>query len=234
LSEGNVTWPTIHHQKYIATNSAYTIFFFFQAEDGIRDRNVTGVQTCALPIYADPSGLGQQLADGGAGDADLVGDLGLPQPVEVVRGGGAMEQMQVHRRPEHGAPPLPRVGPQCAAGRSRPILRPRPVSAVANGTIVPHFCHRGKRSVDRGEIPSGDGRMDRHARRGATGHEAAREKRHGMTTAVSAVLGVDVGTASTKGVLVALDGTILRSAVREHEVERPAPGHVEMDAEIWW
>src|SRR5207249_7451026 len=28
-------------------------FFFFQAEDGIRDRNVTGVQTCALPICAD-------------------------------------------------------------------------------------------------------------------------------------------------------------------------------------
>src|SRR5699024_12561625 len=26
------------------------MFFFFQAEDGIRDRNVTGVQTCALPI----------------------------------------------------------------------------------------------------------------------------------------------------------------------------------------
>src|SRR3712207_7731153 len=27
------------------------IFFFFQAEDGIRDIGVTGVQTCALPIY---------------------------------------------------------------------------------------------------------------------------------------------------------------------------------------
>src|SRR5438067_4619197 len=27
-----------------------TALFFFQAEDGIRDRNVTGVQTCALPI----------------------------------------------------------------------------------------------------------------------------------------------------------------------------------------
>src|SRR5437870_10941425 len=26
------------------------IFFFFQAEDGIRDGHVTGVQTCALPI----------------------------------------------------------------------------------------------------------------------------------------------------------------------------------------
>src|SRR5438093_10459274 len=27
------------------------VFFFFQAEDGIRDWSVTGVQTCALPIY---------------------------------------------------------------------------------------------------------------------------------------------------------------------------------------
>src|SRR5205823_9606710 len=29
----------------------YFFFFFFQAEDGIRDKLVTGVQTCALPIY---------------------------------------------------------------------------------------------------------------------------------------------------------------------------------------
>src|SRR5690606_41051736 len=29
------------------------VFFFFQAEDGIRDFHVTGVQTCALPIYFD-------------------------------------------------------------------------------------------------------------------------------------------------------------------------------------
>src|SRR5438309_7208607 len=28
-------------------------FFFFQAEDGIRDGTVTGVQTCALPIYPE-------------------------------------------------------------------------------------------------------------------------------------------------------------------------------------
>src|SRR5438034_2357351 len=28
------------------------LFFFFQAEDGIRDHCVTGVQTCALPIFA--------------------------------------------------------------------------------------------------------------------------------------------------------------------------------------
>src|SRR5260221_11662078 len=31
---------------------AFLFFFFFQAEDGIRDHCVTGVQTCALPIYA--------------------------------------------------------------------------------------------------------------------------------------------------------------------------------------
>src|SRR5690606_33085004 len=30
---------------------AYLLFFFFQAEDGIRDFHVTGVQTCALPIW---------------------------------------------------------------------------------------------------------------------------------------------------------------------------------------
>src|SRR5699024_9653913 len=29
-----------------------SVCFFFQAEDGIRDRNVTGVQTCALPILS--------------------------------------------------------------------------------------------------------------------------------------------------------------------------------------
>src|SRR5205823_10487639 len=31
-------------------------FFFFQAEDGIRDKLVTGVQTCALPIWRLPPG----------------------------------------------------------------------------------------------------------------------------------------------------------------------------------
>src|SRR2546422_7603772 len=35
-------------------------FFFFQAEDGIRDVAVTGVQTCALPISAEPIVNGQR------------------------------------------------------------------------------------------------------------------------------------------------------------------------------
>src|SRR5206468_4557043 len=38
-------------------------FFFFQAEDGIRDLIVTGVQTCALPIFHRPSGARSAAAD---------------------------------------------------------------------------------------------------------------------------------------------------------------------------
>ena len=33
------------------------LFFIFQAEDGIRDVAVTGVQTCALPIYSTTKGI---------------------------------------------------------------------------------------------------------------------------------------------------------------------------------
>src|SRR5207237_5680676 len=46
------------------------IFFFFQAEDGIRDSSVTGVQTCALPISrevgTDPPGTYERESDGPA------------------------------------------------------------------------------------------------------------------------------------------------------------------------
>src|SRR5437870_6871634 len=44
---------------FIICLSFLFFFFFFQAEDGIRDGHVTGVQTCALPIFRDedvPSG----------------------------------------------------------------------------------------------------------------------------------------------------------------------------------
>src|SRR2546425_4224773 len=36
-------------------STVIVFFFFFQAEDGIRDKLVTGVQTCALPISLRPS-----------------------------------------------------------------------------------------------------------------------------------------------------------------------------------
>lgn len=47
-------------------------------------------------------------------------------------------------------------------------------------------------------------------------------------------LGVDVGTSSTKGVLVGEDGTVLAATTRGHDVSRPRTGWVEMDARLWW
>lgn len=49
-----------------------------------------------------------------------------------------------------------------------------------------------------------------------------------------AVVGVDIGTSSSKAVLVDLEGRLLRMATREHQVDRPAPGQFEMDAGLWW
>src|SRR5256886_7392159 len=44
----------------------FFLFFFFQAEDGIRDLTVTGVQTCALPISSvDRLGPGRLVQGGG-------------------------------------------------------------------------------------------------------------------------------------------------------------------------
>jgi xylulokinase len=49
------------------------------------------------------------------------------------------------------------------------------------------------------------------------------------------VLGIDVGTASSKAVLARPDGTIAAHAQRRHELSLPRPGHAEHDAEaVWW
>ena len=48
------------------------------------------------------------------------------------------------------------------------------------------------------------------------------------------MLGVDIGTSSSKGVLVDLDGRVVDSHVVEHAVQRPGPGMFEMDGADWW
>ncbi len=49
------------------------------------------------------------------------------------------------------------------------------------------------------------------------------------------VLGIDIGTTYSKGVACRGDGTIVARGQRRHEVERPAAGWVEHDAEaVWW
>ena len=53
--------------------------------------------------------------------------------------------------------------------------------------------------------------------------------------AVTCSIGVDVGTASSKGVIVDVaSGAVLASATVDHEVNRPHAGWVEMDGHRWW
>src|SRR5256885_12348218 len=58
------------------------IFFFFQAEDGIRDYKVTGVQTCALPILSKPSDQSLDVCGPSPGIVPLVN--ARPRPVGLV------------------------------------------------------------------------------------------------------------------------------------------------------
>src|SRR5262249_59402709 len=82
------------------------VVFFFQAEDGIRDWSVTGVQTCALPIWRAPQDdRAARVGDGAevfAGDADdrvvvavAVEVAGGQRLAEAVTGLGRSEERRV-------------------------------------------------------------------------------------------------------------------------------------------
>src|SRR2546425_11029419 len=72
------------------TNVILLFFFFFQAEDGIRDKLVTGVQTCALPIWSgeisgqvrpfttlsSPTAILWRFVDGGGRERGVLGKRG--------------------------------------------------------------------------------------------------------------------------------------------------------------
>src|SRR5256884_2473202 len=68
----------------------FCLFFFFQAEDGIRDVAVTGVQTCALPIYM-PEGFTAMLAE------RL--NLACPLPVSEARDGEPLRNGHIYVAP---------------------------------------------------------------------------------------------------------------------------------------
>src|SRR6266496_1315463 len=115
------------------------VFFFFQAEDGIRDLYVTGVQTCALPILARQlAGAGHQVllsfsrdqakldelagqigpeaSVGSPADAVAFGEvvvISVPWnvlPVALEQAGPLTGKIVIDTTNQFGAPPLPREG----------------------------------------------------------------------------------------------------------------------------
>src|SRR5438093_9559799 len=107
-------------------------FFFFQAEDGIRDWSVTGVQTCALPILLDDAAgevLGRDQADGWE---PVVGDEEEHEDVARVRCGEVV-QARAH---------LPRAGPVGAKARDRRALAITLASAQPTAVEVELDVHR--------------------------------------------------------------------------------------------
>src|SRR3712207_8365001 len=87
-------------------------FFFFQAEDGIRDIGVTGVQTCALPILAQVVCLAHSHEGGGRADPlpsrpGYGGDEVDPGNSSGEEDGSRGDRLAVHRSEER------RVGKAC-------------------------------------------------------------------------------------------------------------------------
>src|SRR5690625_2459631 len=95
--------------------SLWISFFFFQAEDGIRDGHVTGVQTCALPIAArdrgDARAVGGCRLPAGRRDAIDRGSAGLRTAGATVRAAGAGDQ-------PHAAPVRPPAVGEALTGLS--------------------------------------------------------------------------------------------------------------------
>src|SRR5256885_7100432 len=114
------------------------VFFFFQAEDGIRDYKVTGVQTCALPISPVCPTWACRQSPG-------------PRPQAASRcsdglGGKAL-------RLTDSAPCGPPPGtPRCCEGAGTPGMRPDiPAFRLRRRSISPHGgpIRRGARVRDR-------------------------------------------------------------------------------------
>src|SRR5690554_4303915 len=62
LQEAEEIDPELKQDDTYEEKAESVAFFFFQAEDGIRVADVTGVQTCALPICSPPEALAEMTA----------------------------------------------------------------------------------------------------------------------------------------------------------------------------
>src|SRR5260370_27966825 len=71
----------------VGGGAVLVVFFFFQAEDGIRDSSVTGVQTCALPIFPTLTPCCMYFLTGAIPDARRMfeqGQCATPHPVLAI------------------------------------------------------------------------------------------------------------------------------------------------------
>src|SRR5438034_9931858 len=129
-------------------------FFFFQAEDGIRDHCVTGVQTCALPISDRSRGPGRLLRR-----PDPRGPL-EPDRLELLGGRrSAAEGRRDECGPDRRAPPGLGQPPKGAAtGDVAPTLLPpalRSPRAVPPRRHLHHRCRRVRGRPHRGTLHRG-------------------------------------------------------------------------------
>ena len=143
------------------------------------------------------------------------------------------------RRPAGRSPPRPSCHRRRTGGLAGRASQARSPAASAERIVVPSAPMRCwmKRpysctSTHRDHMS----RRDHHAAVRPARRSAVGEVRTRWETEVDymATIGVDIGTSSTKGVLVTLTGTIVATAVRAHDIQRPAPGHVEADGASWW
>src|SRR6266705_2047948 len=181
------------------------VFFFFQSEDGIRDRTVTGVQTCALPILRGRSRSGpQHRLDHRTESVDRARHRPRNQPGERARA-GRRQRLHGLGRGAHGGAGVPATAAQAfQRARAQDCFTPR----VQEPDVLGHArsLYRARRGpgpelpVRRkrggaGAAPSGDAggrerriRRDRgayrraadHARQGARG---PREESQGRNAA---------------------------------------------------
>src|SRR5262249_56308831 len=70
--------------RWVVSGRVGSVWFFFQAEDGIRDWSVTGVQTCALPIFTCGMPSGRYVA------VDLHRAGGIPQVMKILLANGVL------------------------------------------------------------------------------------------------------------------------------------------------
>src|SRR5205807_6857202 len=97
-------------------------FFFFQAEDGIRDYKVTGVQTCALPIYL-------RILDLGPGAGERGGEIvffGTPAEIRASSGSLTGQYLAGRRM----------VAPRTAPALDHARTAGAPAAEAAGGGVV--------------------------------------------------------------------------------------------------